>query len=55
MNPELLEKAKENETSDQYLTFDSSFESGNLDMAYRAREDEYNLYMRVDTNTRGHH
>ena len=42
-------------TSEQHLTFDSAFESGNLDMAYRATEEEYYLYMRVDTNTRGHH
>lgn len=35
--------------------FDSKFESGNLDMAIRIKENEYDLYMRVDSNTRGHH
>ena len=37
------------------LTFDSSFESGNLDMVIRTKQFQYDLYMRVDTNTRGHH
>lgn len=37
------------------LIFDSNFESGNLDMVIKVKEFEYDLYMRVDTNTRGHH
>ena len=37
------------------LIFDSYYESGNLDMAYQLRDYEYDLYMRVDSNTRGHH
>lgn len=37
------------------LVFDANFESGNLDMVIKVRELEYDLYMRVDTNTRGHH
>ena len=36
------------------LYFDSDFESGNLDFAVRVKPDEYDLYMRVDPNTRGH-
>lgn len=36
------------------LVFDSAFESGNLDMAVRVREQEYDLYMRTDANTKGH-
>jgi len=36
------------------LRFDSSFESGNLDSVYKVMPWEYDLYMRVDTNTRGH-
>lgn len=36
------------------VIFDSSFESGNLDAAIKVGEDEYDLFMRVDTNTRGH-
>lgn len=35
------------------LVFDSNFESGNLDMVYKVGELEYDLFMRVDTNTKG--
>jgi cytosolic carboxypeptidase protein 2/3 len=48
MNPNLISDAPE-------LVFDSNFESGNLDMVIKVKEGEYDLYMRVDTNTRGHH
>lgn len=34
--------------------FDSSFESGNLDLAVRVRRSEYDCFMRSDTNTKGH-
>ena len=37
------------------LVFDSAFESGNLDMAIKVKELDYDLFMRVDTNTKGHH
>ena len=37
------------------LRFDSNFESGNLDMVIQTHENEFDLFMRVDTNTRGHH
>ena len=36
------------------LTFNSSFENGNLDMVVRTAENTYDLFLRVDTNTRGH-
>lgn len=36
------------------LTFDSNFESGNLDCAVMIDEKEYDLFIRVDSNTRGH-
>lgn len=36
------------------MEFDSLFESGNLDAVYRVEENEYNLFMRVDANTKGH-
>lgn len=36
------------------LHFDSCFESGNLDVVIQRSYNEYDLYMRVDTNTRGH-
>jgi hypothetical protein len=47
MNPKLVKKEE--------LRFDSTFESGNLDMVVKTKPWEYDLYMRVDTNTRGHH
>jgi len=37
------------------LIFDSNFESGNLDRVFRVNDLQYDLYMRVDTNTSGHH
>ncbi len=36
------------------LVFDSDFECGNLDIVIKISEGEYDLFMRVDTNTRGH-
>ena len=36
------------------LRFDSMYESGNLDCAIRVAEGEYDLFMRPDTNTKGH-
>ena len=47
MNPKLV--------NEEQLRFDSMFESGNLDMVIEPKPWEYDLYMRVDTNTRGHH
>lgn len=38
-----------------HITFDSNFECGNLDMVFKPGPDEYDLFMRVDTNTKGHH
>ena len=49
MNPMLDQSVKPD------LIFDSNFESGNLDRVFRVREYEYDLFMRVDTNTSGHH
>ena len=48
MNPQM-------EGLEDELLFDSSFESGNLDMVIKPKPATYDLYMRVDTNTRGHH
>lgn len=36
------------------LRFDSHFESGNLNRAYALSNEEYDLYVSPDTNTRGH-
>jgi hypothetical protein len=38
---------------DYVLDFDQNFECGNLDSAYLVTEYEYNLVMKVDTNTKG--
>lgn len=40
--------------SEDCLIFDSKFEGGNLDRVEMQSSDEYDLYMRVDTNTTGH-
>ncbi len=37
------------------LRFDSFFESGNLDLVVKQGPTEYDMYMRTDSNTRGHH
>lgn len=39
----------------EILEFDSKFESGNLDKVVMVKLDEYDLFMRVDSNTKGHH
>jgi hypothetical protein len=44
-----------NQINEKELKFDSIFEGGNLDMVIKVKPWEYDLYMRVDTNTRGHH
>ena len=36
------------------IIFNSFFESGNLDCALKTGEREYDLFLRVDSNTRGH-
>lgn len=45
MNPTALKKE---------LRFDSNFECGNLDLAVSLGNNEYDLFMRVDSNTKGH-
>lgn len=39
--------------SEQQLIFDSDYEGGNLDAVILQRKD-YELYIRIDSNTRGH-
>lgn len=51
MNPEIIDRCENGEI----LSFDSMFESGNLDRVVMVSPHEYDLYMRPDTNTRGHH
>jgi hypothetical protein len=40
--------------SKQELVFNSHFESGNLDCVVRLKSQEYDLILRVDSNTAGH-
>lgn len=40
--------------SHQKLCFESNFESANLDCAIKTAEDNYDMYLRVDSNTKGH-
>jgi hypothetical protein len=35
------------------IQFNSDFESGNLDKVYEISPNNYNLYLRADSNTRG--
>lgn len=44
---------KRRDTND-CLEFDANIESGNLDAAYRIGPKSYELFLRVDSNTRGH-
>ena len=37
------------------ILFDSKFECGNLDKVVKVNDWEYDLYIRVDTNTKGHY
>lgn len=46
------EERQVNKQSD--IEFIGDFESGNLDLAFRISENEYNLYLRIDTHTKGH-
>ncbi len=36
------------------FVFDSNFESGNLDFVGKVSENEYDLLMRLDSNSRSH-
>jgi hypothetical protein len=36
------------------IAFDGNFENGNLDLAFRTTEGQYNLLTRPDTNSKGH-
>ena len=51
MNPKYFKQIEAGEI----LEFDAVFESGNLDKVVMVSPTEYDLYMRVDSNTRGHH
>lgn len=42
------------DTTSNQIVFDSAFEGGNLDMAVKIKKTEYDLFLRCDTNTRGH-
>lgn len=39
--------------SEKTLYFDSNYECGNLEAAFKTNINNYNLLMKVDTNTRG--
>jgi len=47
MNPKFIE-------DDNTLQFNALYESGNLDCVIKINNNEYDLFMRVDSNTRGH-
>lgn len=39
---------------DHEIEFDSKFECGNLDKAIKIKPNEYDLYLRTDSNSYGH-
>lgn len=45
------EAALNNNNNELRLEFDSNFESGNLDLAVEVADNQYDLFMRVDSNT----
>ena len=49
----LSQEIKHTVTNKQ-LVFDSAFESGNLQLAVKVKPNEYDLFLRSDTNTKGH-
>lgn len=51
----MQEEIREMANDGDILTFDSSFECGNLDRVVMVSPTEYDLYMRPDTNVRTHH
>ena len=52
--PERPGVPRTNKITKKNLSFNSDFESGNLDTAIRISDTEYDLFMRVDSNTKGH-
>lgn len=50
----VLKKSSASQSSKDSLTFDSCFESGNLERAVQIGEWEYDLHLRRDFNTNGH-
>ena len=40
--------------NDKDLIFNSEFECGNLDLAIKISDFEYDLFVRIDSNTKGH-
>jgi hypothetical protein len=51
MDPQIYTPVDEN---DRTLQFESRFESGNLYLAQKVSDTEYNLLMQNDVNTQGH-
>eukprot|EP00826_Nyctotherus_ovalis_P030193 TRINITY_DN2401_c0_g12_i1.p1 TRINITY_DN2401_c0_g12~~TRINITY_DN2401_c0_g12_i1.p1 ORF type:complete len:233 (+),score=29.15 TRINITY_DN2401_c0_g12_i1:170-868(+) len=50
---EMLSYYKPRDVTDRTLVFESRFESGNLKLALKKSEKEYDLYVQNDVNTRG--
>lgn len=50
----LKTKLRKNIDEEDILVFDQNFECGNLDSVYLHSQYEYNLLMKVDSNTRGY-
>lgn len=50
----LTHRTQKNFGGPEVLRFDSNFECGNLARVHYVKEEEYDLYLNVDTNTKGH-
>ncbi|CDW76472.1 zinc carboxypeptidase family protein [Stylonychia lemnae] len=58
MNPKVLRKNEQHKydvklSPLECLVFNSAFESGNLDLAFKTKEGEYDLFLRPDSNSIG--
>jgi len=53
-NPERPFVGMKKDVSEDCLTFNSIFEGGNLDTVIRTGYDAYDLFIRTDSNTKGH-
>ena len=51
---DLSDLTSHNMIKEDNLKFDSFFEGGNLDLVVKISDKEYDLFLRSDTNTKGH-
>lgn len=47
-------KPKDQQPSDNKLVFNNEIENGNMELAVKVTDTQYDLYLKIDTNTHGH-